>query len=413
MMSFALRMVHCGKGRSCHSNLSPGLGNLDLRLAPPFAAVAHLHEPCLTDLEGEDFSFGVAYQVHSCVDNVLDSYGRFPLSRGPICPFWKVNFINPIMRTHRYLPLTVIALVPFVTNVSADTMCINSGSLALEGDATDTSLVKLHQPGAIAAGTDYSTEYDLGAGDIRGAYTRLAHKPILNSTAPFSIEFWAFPYGTDDDDAPVDNRIATGNRSGWAFFQRETGWNFRMYNGNGNQMAYNLTGGPAPLNTWSHVVVTWDGAVAKLYVNGTQANVPNEIPVGQSTAYNPSTTATLTIASLGDGGSPFRGRVDEVAFYPSALTAEKISAHYTTASSTVPEAYANLVKADGALVYYQQNPATISIADAGANKAITFRGKLARSTDLNPETWEELSVTSPYTVTPTTEVPKQFFRAHR
>lgn len=317
------------------------------------------------------------------------------------------------MRIHCYLPLTVIALVPFVTNVSAETMCINSGSLALEGDATDTDLVKLHQPGAIAAGTDYSTEYDRGAGDIRGAYTRLAHKPILNAAAPFSIEFWANPYGTDDDDAPVDNRIATGDRSGWAFFQRASGWNFRMYNGNGSQMAYNLTGGPAPLNTWSHVVVTWDGSVAKLYVNGTQSNVPNDIPAGQSTAYKPSTTATLTIASLGDGGSPFRGRVDEVAFYPSALTAEKISAHYTTASSTVPEAYANLVKADGALVYYQQNPATISIADAGANKAITFRGKLSRSTDLSPETWEELSVTSPYTVTPTTEVPKQFFRAHR
>lgn len=323
------------------------------------------------------------------------------------------NRVNLIMRTHFYLPLAAVILAPLISHVSADTLCINSGSLGLEGDATDTNFVKLYQPGALAVENDYSTEYDAGAGDMRGAYTTLAHKAILNSSAPFSIEFWAYPIGTDDDDSPLDNRVATGDRSGWAFFQRASGWNFRMYNGTGSQMAFNLTGGPATLNAWSHVVATWDGTVAKLYVNGALADVPNDIPAGQSTNYNPSTTAALTIASLGDGGSPFRGRVDEVAFYPSALSLEKIAAHYSTASSTVPDAYADLVKADGALVYYQQNQASISIADEGVEKTITFRGKLSQSTDLQEDSWDELSVTSPYQVTPTDDLPKLFFRAHR
>lgn len=319
------------------------------------------------------------------------------------------------MKLRRLLSSAACSLVPFlIPSASADTLCINSGSLALEGDASDTDLVKLHKPGAIAAGNDFSTEYGLDEG-VNGAYSRLPFKPVLNSSAPFSIEFWAYPYTSDNDDAPVDNRIATGNRSGWAFFQRAagTGWNFRMYNGNGNQLAFNLTGGAAPLNAWSHVVATWDGTTARLYVNGVYSDVPNDIPTGQSTVYNPSTTATLTLGALGDNSSPCRGQVDEVAFYPSALTPEKIAAHYTTASSTAPAAYSNLVKGDGALVYYQQNPATASIANSGANKVITFRGILSQSSDLTPETWSDLSVTSPYTVTPGPGTSKLFFRAHR
>lgn len=310
--------------------------------------------------------------------------------------------------------LTSLALAPLIAvSASADTLCINSGSLGLEGDATDTSLVKLYQPGAIAAGTDYSTEYDLGT-NTNGAYSRLPHKPILNSTAPFSVEFWAMPYASDGDDCPLDNRIAGSNRSGWAFFQRgaSIGWNFRMYNGNGTLIGFDLTGGTANLNAWSHVVATWDGTVAKLYVNGVDTNAPN---AGNGAAvYFPSTTATFTVGSLGDNSSPSRGRVDEVAFYPSALTAEKIAAHYATASSTTAGAYRSLVQADGALVYYQQNPATISLADTGATKTVTFRGILSQSTELTPETWADIpGATSPYVVTPTEGTPKLFFRAHR
>lgn len=307
------------------------------------------------------------------------------------------------MKTRIYLSITAFALV---SAVSGNTICINSGSLGLEGDASNTDTVDLDQPGAVTAGGDFSTGY---SGD--GDFSRLPHKSQLNSSASFTIEFWARPLTTDDNDAPLDNRIAGDLRSGWAFFQRANGWNFRMYNGNGKQMGFDLTGGPAPLEQWSHVVATWDGTTAKLYINGVFADVPNAS--GDAHVYAPSTTATLTLGALGDDSSPFNGSVDEVAFYGTALTAEKIAAHYNTISSTVPAVYSNLVKADGAIVYYQQNPATISIAEEGANKVVSFRGILSQSTDLTPESWEDLAVTSPYTVTPSAGTPKLFFRAHR
>jgi len=326
--------------------------------------------------------------------------GRF------IYPLIRVKYLfYPIMKFRTYLSLAAFAVA---SSATANTICINSGSMGVEGDASNTDAVSLDQPGVVAAGGDFSSAY---TGPALTTHSRLPFKSLLNSSAPFSIEFWARPTLSNNDNAPVDNRIATGNRSGWAFFQRATGWNFRMYNGNGSLIGFDLTGGTSTLESWSHVVATWDGATARLYVNGVFADVPN---AGNGTAvYAPSTTATLTIGSLGDDSSPFYGRVDEVAFYGSALSAEKIAAHYNTVSSTVPGAYSNLVKADGAIVYYQQNPATISIAEEGANKVVSFTGVLSQSTDLTPGSWQDLAVTSPYTVTPTSGTPKLFFRAHR
>lgn len=289
----------------------------------------------------------------------------------------------------------------------ANTICFNSGSLGIQGDASNTDTVGLSFPGVVTAYGDFSTQYN-----VEGGYTRLPHMSQVNpplASDPFTIEFWAWPTNSDNDDAPVDNRIASGNRSGWAFFQRATGWNFRTYNGNGSATGFDITAGPATLNTWSHVVATWDGTNAKLYVNGVLSTAQN---LG-SGGYSPSTTATLTIGALGDGSSPYNGRVDEIAFYGSALSAEKITAHYNTVSNGIAGAYSNMVKDDGAIVYYQQNPATISIADEGVNKIVTFRGILSQSTDLDATTWQDLSVTSPYTVTPAMDVPKLFFRAHR
>jgi hypothetical protein len=60
----------------------------------------------------------------------------------------------------------------------------------------------------------------------------------------------------------------------------------------------------------------------------------------------------------------------------------KNRAHYAIASSPLEGAYSSLVKNDGALFFYQQNAATISLAESGADKVITFRGILAQSTDL-------------------------------
>jgi len=287
------------------------------------------------------------------------------------------------------------------------TTSYNTGSLGILADGASTTGVVVDQPGAIAAYQDFSSSYSLGD------RTEIPFRPELNpaSGSPFTIEFWAKPTASDNADAPIGNRLGGNvNRSGWVFFQRATGWNLRMYNGNGTTNGWDITGGPAPLNEWTHVVAVWSGTEAKLFVNGADTAATNSGPGG----YNANTTEAFRVGALIDGDNGYAGAVDDVAFYSSALTPTQISNHYTTASSTVSGAYSSMVLADGAVLYLQQNPPAAKLEVTSflplATK-VTFTGILAQSTDLT--TWTDLTTaTSPYT--PSSPQPgKLFFRAHR
>lgn len=86
--------------------------------------------------------------------------------------------------------------------------------------------------------------------------------------------------------------------------------------------------GPAqdlPMNTWSHVAVTWSGVQGsagtfKLYRNGQLAS---SIAVAASSLTTP-LTAPLQIGSSGSCGDTFTGLVDELRFYDRELSAAEI-----------------------------------------------------------------------------------------
>ena len=320
-----------------------------------------------------------------------------------IAPPLKMNIHSP---NPQALLLRLVAFAALISSASAvPTTSYNTGSLGLAGDGANTAGVVVDQPGAIAAYIDYSSSY------ASGERTEVPFLPALNPAAssPFTIEFWAMPTASDNDDAPVTNRLGGNvNRSGWVFFQRAAGWNFRMYNGNGTARGWDLTGGTSTLNTWSHVVAVWDGSRAALYVNGTLASSTNA--AGLDGVYNPNTTESLYLGALIGGGSPTTGSIDEVAFYPTALTAGQIAAHFTTASNNSPGAYSSMVLADGAIEYLQQNPPEAKFSFVAGNPTVTFTGILSQSPDL--VNWTDLAVTSPYTA-PAPHPGKLFFRCHR
>lgn len=228
----------------------------------------------------------------------------------------------------------------------------NTGSLGSAANGTNAATVTTG-PGAVTAGGDLSAVYN----GVSGTVTTVPFIAALNpaSASPFSIEFWARPTASDNDDTPVSNRVAAGNRSGWTFFQRDaaTGWNFRMYNGVGSGLGWDLTGGTSTLNAWNHVVATWNGSAATLYVNGALADDTND-PAATG-VYNASTSANLIVAAT-DTGSPYAGSVDETAFYASALTPAQILNHFNTAASGTPGAYHSLIQSDGALLQLSNNP---------------------------------------------------------
>lgn len=238
-------------------------------------------------------------------------------------------------------------------DVTPPDVATNSGTLAAAGNGIYSPGVVHNAPGALAGNSDSAASYNGNGG---AKHTYVPYNAAINPPAgsPFSIEFWADPSADTDDNAgpcPLFNRVSNGNRSGWVFFQRSptTGWNFRMYNGAGSSVGADLTGGVNEAGTWSHVVATWDGTQARLYVNGNLAAGPTT-PTG---GYAASTSAIFSIGSYDDGvQNPFNGAMDEVAFYPTALSASKVLAHYQNGTNLAPaSSYSSVVRGDGAVEY--------------------------------------------------------------
>jgi hypothetical protein len=269
--------------------------------------------------------------------------------------------------------VAAVALL-FGAAAQAATISPNTGSLGSAANGTNAGNVT-SGPGVVSAGGDLSAVYD----GVSGTKTTVPFQPTLNpaSASPFSVEFWANPTASDNDDAPVSNRISSGNRSGWVFFQRaaDQGWNFRMYNGAGSGLGWDLTGGTSNLDSWSHVVATWDGSAAQLYVNGTLADATND--PGASGVYNASNAANFIVA-MTDSGSPYTGSVDEAALYGTALTPAQILSHFTTATSGAAGAYQSLVRADGALLQLSNNtvPEPLAMMLLGAGAALLLRRRV-------------------------------------
>ena len=273
---------------------------------------------------------------------------------------------------------TVFLAVPLLlinAVAQAATVSYNTGSLGSAADGTNADPVTFVD-GVVVTGGDQAASYD----GLSGTNTTIPFQAGLNpvATSPFTIEFWANPTNSDGDDAPVSNRVASGNRSGWAFFQREpnTGWNFRMYDGVGSNLGWDLTGGTSALNAWSHVVATWDGSVAQLFVNGALADSSND--PGASGVYNADGFNNFIVASS-DTGSPYAGALDEVAFYGSALSPAQILNHFNLVSAATPGAYHSAIRADGARLQLTNNtpiPEPTSLALLGVGGLAVLRRRV-------------------------------------
>ena len=215
-----------------------------------------------------------------------------------------------------------------------------------------------------------------------GSKVDINYHPTLNKSGSFSVEFWVKPntLGADATGfcplSSMMNDFGASSRSGYLFYINNAGRvEFRLGNASGyvgtvnnaNLPQYNVKAG-----AWSHVVGVFDGSNTRLIINGvnvtnvtlTPANIAS---LRQNTQMPLRIGGTPFNGTLGDtpmpsalvysGNRGFDGWIDEVAFYPYALSTVQCDAHFKGILGGV-SGYSTLVLADSPAGYWPFNEPT-------------------------------------------------------
>lgn len=247
------------------------------------------------------------------------------------------------------------AYLRFDESSPTNDLAINIGTAGAEGNGVNGTGVLHPTVGAVAGGLDSANGYR-SKGTGGGTTTVVPWSAKLNPEAslPFSVESWFYVAQEVTDSpgpAPLMNRYSYSgaDRQGWVYFQRSptTGWNFRTYTGVGSATGVNITGQASnpdagKAGTWNHVVTTWDGTTAIMYVNGEHVADGTGGYAANTDDHDPAIAvhgaAGLGIGSYNNtqpGDNAFTGRVDEVAIYADVLTPERVLAHYQSGTNAL------------------------------------------------------------------------------
>jgi PKD repeat protein len=230
----------------------------------------------------------------------------------------RVDYISVIQPTASYRsvvladgPVSYWRLGDATGTTAADSAGSNTGSVR--------SGVTFGVPGALIGDPDASMGFNGTSG-----YVSVPSSAGLNPTGDLTVEAWAKPGALDGMTRAL---IHKGGTSGYPSYQYRIGltsgnlWRGTVYVGS-NNLTVTAPGTPSTV-AWTHIVMSRSGSTLKLYVNGTA--------VATATASGALNTSTGMLA-IGRTGAVsvdyFKGSVDEVAVYPTALSATRIAEHY-------------------------------------------------------------------------------------
>ena len=213
--------------------------------------------------------------------------------------------------------------------------------------------------GNALAGT-YTGGYTLGAAPPSNApgavllngstgYINCGTPAALNITAAWTLEAWIYLTSTPNGAGIICEAFTgAGNNVLYAMsFSTAAGATAStlmagFYTGS----AWKAVAGPTPsLNAWHHACATWDGTTLLLYLDGAQVAslVPGVAPVAGNNG--------IYVGRRWDAsGAPyFPGRMASAAIYGTALTAARISAHYSAGIAASSASISAQARANGSL----------------------------------------------------------------
>ena len=138
-----------------------------------------------------------------------------------------------------------------------------------------------------------------------------------------------------------------------------------------------------PLNTWTHLAGTYDGAMMRLYVNGVQVSSRAQ------TGSIHTSTGVLSIGGDGLYGQYWAGRIDEVRIYNRALSQAQIQSDMNTALTI------SIISNQSTIVVSRPIIQSITVADG--NTTLTWSAIAGKSyrvqykLDLSQTDWSDLA----------------------
>ncbi len=162
-----------------------------------------------------------------------------------------------------------------------------------------------------------------------GATVKIPYALELNPFGPFSVEAWLKPATAAATSA--DYRSAMGSLgngvagpTGWHLYQQgDDHWALLVWNGSWSGIGwFTDIEDTIVAQNWYHVVVAYDGALFKLYVNNVERIA---LPYAD---FVQNSDSPLVLGWGYSPRNPFDGVIDDVAVYNKELTAEQIEAHY-------------------------------------------------------------------------------------
>jgi len=284
------------------------------------------------------------------------------------------NYFSAIINLNPlgYWPLNESAPAPAWPAIAA-----NSGSLGASANAVYSGQMAYGGGSALADGEGNSV-----TGDGTTTQVVLPYQSAV-STASVTMEGWFNPITgfngggetlMSDGEPNAANYTGFWINSGFNIAANKTGdINLLTYYGSAHHTGVSIDVTNIVPGNWYYVAVTvgpnpssnsvLNGYLITLYTNGVMA--------GSGTAdFVPNADAPLKIGNRSDdpgyGSYNFAGGMSEVAYYPAALSAARIAAHYAAASGPSPS-YQTAVMSDSPTLYYQLNEAapTFPAQDTG------------------------------------------------
>lgn len=192
--------------------------------------------------------------------------------------------------------------------------------------------VTRHATGLITGTSDYAATFGGGAASTATEAT-VPQNTLLQPTAAVTAEAWIKE--TTAATGFID-LVSYGDQSGQGYSLQVTNTNHASFwlNLSGGTTVYAGGGTALASGRIYHLVGTYDGTTAKIYVNG---SLDGSTAQSGTISYTGIGTYGLSIGGgQHTGRGTLAGTIDEVAVYPAALTAAQISAHHNAGAAASP-----------------------------------------------------------------------------